>query len=158
MSVRLLSPATLRSFSPHSHKPGPRASFLSPCHVITPRCCSLPPQNSKPQFHSNHKSLLLRQPSSSSSSSIHCTNYSGSGSDGTDVLEKSILDQMKEIVVFAGPAVGLWICGPLMSLIDTMVIGQSSSLELAALGTCSLGFSIDNFLFKWGLSCKSFTY
>ncbi|KAF3336150.1 MATE efflux family protein 4 [Carex littledalei] len=134
MSVRLLSPTTLRSFSPHSRKPGPRASFLSPCHVTTPRCCSLPPQNSKPQFHSNHKSLLLRQPSpsSSSSSAIHCTNYSGS--DGTDVLEKSILDQMREIVVFAGPAVGLWICGPLMSLIDTMVIGQSSSLELAALG------------------------
>lgn len=150
MSARLLSPTPLRSFSPYSRKPGPRASFLSPCHVITPRFCSRPPQ-----FHSNHKSLLVRQPSSSSSA-IHCTNYSGS--DGTDVLEKSILDQMKEIVVFAGPALGLWICGPLMSLIDTMVIGQSSSLELAALGTCSLGFSIANFLLKWGLSCKSFAY
>lgn len=46
----------------------------------------------------------------------------------------SILKQMKDIVMFAGPATGLWICGPLMSLIDTMVIGQGSSLELAALG------------------------
>ncbi|XP_073102382.1 protein DETOXIFICATION 46, chloroplastic isoform X4 [Elaeis guineensis] len=46
----------------------------------------------------------------------------------------SIWTQMKEIVLFAGPATGLWICGPLMSLIDTMVIGQGSSLELAALG------------------------
>ncbi|XP_038972318.1 protein DETOXIFICATION 46, chloroplastic isoform X2 [Phoenix dactylifera] len=46
----------------------------------------------------------------------------------------SIWAQMKEIVLFAAPATGLWICGPLMSLIDTMVIGQGSSLELAALG------------------------
>uniref|UniRef100_A0A0D9VBI9 Protein DETOXIFICATION n=1 Tax=Leersia perrieri TaxID=77586 RepID=A0A0D9VBI9_9ORYZ len=43
-------------------------------------------------------------------------------------------EQVRDIVVFAGPALGLWICGPLMSLIDTMVIGQTSSLQLAALG------------------------
>ncbi|KAG7594233.1 hypothetical protein ISN45_Aa01g030010 [Arabidopsis thaliana x Arabidopsis arenosa] len=36
---------------------------------------------------------------------------------------------------FTGPAMGMWICGPLMSLIDTVVIGQGSSIELAALGT-----------------------
>ncbi|CAI0424455.1 unnamed protein product [Linum tenue] len=35
--------------------------------------------------------------------------------------------------MFTGPATGLWLCGPLMSLIDTVVIGQGSSLELAAL-------------------------
>ncbi|CAA2979921.1 DETOXIFICATION 46, chloroplastic-like [Olea europaea subsp. europaea] len=46
----------------------------------------------------------------------------------------SIWTQMVEIVKFSGPAVGLWICGPLMSLIDTAVIGQGSSIELAALG------------------------
>ncbi|MQL98702.1 hypothetical protein Taro_031406 [Colocasia esculenta] len=45
----------------------------------------------------------------------------------------SIWGQMKEIAAFAGPATGLWVCSPLMSLIDTMVIGQGSSLELAAL-------------------------
>ncbi|KAJ4962972.1 hypothetical protein NE237_022911 [Protea cynaroides] len=48
--------------------------------------------------------------------------------------DTSIWTQMKEIVMFAGPATGLWICGPLMSLIDTAVIGQGSSVELAALG------------------------
>ncbi|RVW93332.1 Protein detoxification 47, chloroplastic [Vitis vinifera] len=37
-------------------------------------------------------------------------------------------------MMFTGPATGLWICGPLMSLIDTAVIGQGSSVELAALG------------------------
>ncbi|KAI8016383.1 hypothetical protein LOK49_LG05G01995 [Camellia lanceoleosa] len=48
--------------------------------------------------------------------------------------DRSIWDQILEIVKFSGPATGLWICGPLMSLIDTAVIGQGSSLELAALG------------------------
>ncbi|KAL5563107.1 hypothetical protein UlMin_032854 [Ulmus minor] len=52
-----------------------------------------------------------------------------------DELEsRSIWNQMKEIAMFTGPLTGLWICGPLMSLIDTAVIGQGSSLELAALG------------------------
>ncbi|CAL9147389.1 protein DETOXIFICATION 46, chloroplastic-like [Musa acuminata AAA Group] len=55
-------------------------------------------------------------------------------SDGAGSESPSIWKQIKEIAVFAGPASGLWICGPLMSLIDTMVIGQGSSLELAALG------------------------
>ena len=55
-----------------------------------------------------------------------------SGLDSSD--SPGIWRQMKEIALFAGPATGLWICGPLMSLIDTMVIGQISSLELAALG------------------------
>ncbi|KAK8950817.1 hypothetical protein KSP39_PZI004440 [Platanthera zijinensis] len=54
--------------------------------------------------------------------------------DEVDSIQLSIWQQMKEIARFAGPATGIWICGPLMSLIDTMVIGQGSSLELAALG------------------------
>ncbi|KAM1242692.1 hypothetical protein ACFX2G_035022 [Malus domestica] len=51
-----------------------------------------------------------------------------------ELESKSTWDQMKEIAVFTGPATGLWLCGPLMSLIDTVVIGQGSSIELAALG------------------------
>lgn len=51
-----------------------------------------------------------------------------------ELADQSIWGQMKEIVMFTGPAAGLWLCGPLMSLIDTAVIGQGSSLELAALG------------------------
>uniref|UniRef100_A0A2P2L1X5 Protein DETOXIFICATION Multidrug and toxic compound extrusion protein n=1 Tax=Rhizophora mucronata TaxID=61149 RepID=A0A2P2L1X5_RHIMU len=47
---------------------------------------------------------------------------------------RSIWNQVKEIVMFTGPATGLWLCGPLMSFIDTAVIGQGSSIELAALG------------------------
>ena len=55
-------------------------------------------------------------------------------------VNDSIWDQLVEIVKFSGPAAGLWLCGPLMSLIDTAVIGQSSSVELAALGTAICSF------------------
>lgn len=51
-----------------------------------------------------------------------------------ELTKQDMWSQMKEIAMFTGPAVGLWICGPLMSLIDTAVIGQGSSIELAALG------------------------
>ncbi|KAK6240860.1 hypothetical protein SCA6_006249 [Theobroma cacao] len=54
------------------------------------------------------------------------------------LANQSIWNQMKEIVMFTGPASGLWICGPLMSLIDTAVIGQGSSIELAALGPATV--------------------
>ncbi|KAL6270003.1 hypothetical protein ACE6H2_026914 [Prunus campanulata] len=66
-----------------------------------------------------------------------------------DLENPSLWNQMKDIAMFTGPATGLWICGPLMSLIDTVVIGQGSSIELAALDTrigmactsCWLGYS-----------------
>ncbi|PIN07653.1 hypothetical protein CDL12_19784 [Handroanthus impetiginosus] len=58
-----------------------------------------------------------------------------SGNNGEELSgNESLWSQMVEIAKFSGPAVGLWICGPLMSLIDTVVIGQCSSVELAALG------------------------
>ncbi|CAL5212516.1 unnamed protein product [Lathyrus oleraceus] len=54
------------------------------------------------------------------------------------LVEQSIWIQIKEIVLFTGPAIGLWLCGPLMSLIDTAVVGQGSSIELAALGPATV--------------------
>ena len=53
---------------------------------------------------------------------------------GEGLANQSIWNQIKEIVMFTAPATGLWICGPLLSLIDTAIIGQRSSVELAALG------------------------
>eukprot|EP00250_Pteridium_aquilinum_P015493 c22614_g1_i2 orf=301-2181(+) len=47
---------------------------------------------------------------------------------------KGILQQMWDIVTFAGPALGIWLSGPMMSLISTAVVGNNNSLELAALG------------------------
>uniref|UniRef100_A0A3B6NLB9 Protein DETOXIFICATION n=1 Tax=Triticum aestivum TaxID=4565 RepID=A0A3B6NLB9_WHEAT len=58
----------------------------------------------------------------------------GGGREAIAAEGAGIWAQVRDVVVFAGPALGLWICGPLMSLIDTMVIGQTSSLQLAALG------------------------
>ncbi|KAL1833781.1 hypothetical protein ACET3Z_003432 [Daucus carota] len=52
--------------------------------------------------------------------------------------DESIWSQIGEIVRFSGPATGLWLCGPLMSLIDTVVVGQSSTVELASLGPATV--------------------
>ena len=57
------------------------------------------------------------------------------------LANQGLWEQMVEIIKFSGPATGIWICGPLMSLIDTAVIGQGSSLELAALGTTILNLN-----------------
>uniref|UniRef100_A0A0E0JUU9 Protein DETOXIFICATION n=1 Tax=Oryza punctata TaxID=4537 RepID=A0A0E0JUU9_ORYPU len=67
---------------------------------------------------------------------VRCRGVAVAGVDGDEAAAGTagLWEQVRDIVVFAGPALGLWICGPLMSLIDTMVIGQTSSLQLAALG------------------------
>ena len=46
---------------------------------------------------------------------------------------------LRELAAFAGPAVVLWISGPLLTLIDTSAVGlasgaKDSALEIAALG------------------------
>lgn len=51
-----------------------------------------------------------------------------------ELADQGLWEQMVDIFKFSGPATGIWISGPLMSLIDTAVIGQGSSVELAALG------------------------
>ncbi|KAI4297656.1 hypothetical protein L6164_037538 [Bauhinia variegata] len=62
---------------------------------------------------------------------------------------QTIWDQMKEIVLFTGPATALWICGPLMSLIDTVVIGHGSSIELAALGPATVVCDYMSYVFMF---------
>ncbi|KAL0422812.1 UNVERIFIED_CONTAM: protein DETOXIFICATION 46, chloroplastic [Sesamum latifolium] len=61
----------------------------------------------------------------------------------------NLWDQITEIVKFSGPVVGLWLCGPLMSLIDTAVVGQSSSVELAALGPGTVFSDCASYLFMF---------
>ncbi|KAK8529968.1 hypothetical protein V6N12_060731 [Hibiscus sabdariffa] len=65
------------------------------------------------------------------------------------LVNQSIWMQMKEIVMFTGPATGLWLCGPLMSLIDTAVIGQGSSVELAALGPATVVCDYIGYIFMF---------
>jgi len=43
-------------------------------------------------------------------------------------------DGFRSMLKFAGPALGLYLANPLMSLVDTAVVGRFSSLHLAALG------------------------
>ncbi|XVF45369.1 hypothetical protein PTKIN_Ptkin02bG0200300 [Pterospermum kingtungense] len=68
---------------------------------------------------------------------------------GEGLANRSIWNQIKEIVMFTGPATGLWVCGPLMSLIDTAVIGQGSSVELAALGPATVVCDYIGYLFMF---------
>ncbi|KAF7127232.1 hypothetical protein RHSIM_Rhsim11G0182400 [Rhododendron simsii] len=65
------------------------------------------------------------------------------------VGKESLWNQIVEIMKFSGPATGLWICGPLMSLIDTAVIGQGSSLELAALGPATVLCDYTSYIFMF---------
>ncbi|KAM4099080.1 hypothetical protein ACJW30_07G127800 [Castanea mollissima] len=84
---------------------------------------------------SNNKELIGND---NSGPEIDIVSASGEASEEEEKVSElgseNIWKQMKEIVMFTGPATALWICGPLMSLIDTAVIGQGSSVELAALG------------------------
>lgn len=49
------------------------------------------------------------------------------------VESKNMLEQLREIVVFVGPTLGIWLSGLIVSLIDTSVVGNNNALELAAL-------------------------
>ncbi|XP_038710965.1 protein DETOXIFICATION 46, chloroplastic-like [Tripterygium wilfordii] len=66
-----------------------------------------------------------------------------------ELANKSIWNQVKEIMMFTGPATGLWMCGPLMSLIDTAVVGQGSSIELAALGPATVLCDYISYMFMF---------
>lgn len=62
------------------------------------------------------------------------TSRPSSTREDEELQSKGIWQQMKDIVGFAGPALGIWLSPHIMSLINTAVIGNCSSLELAALG------------------------
>lgn len=54
---------------------------------------------------------------------------------------------LKTIVLFAGPALSIPLGDPLMSLVDTVCVGQfASTLELAALGPNTLIFQFSTYV------------
>ncbi|KAL2346092.1 hypothetical protein Fmac_000092 [Flemingia macrophylla] len=57
--------------------------------------------------------------------------------------------QMKDIAMFCGPATGLWISAPFMSLISTALVGRRSSIHLAALGPATVFCDNINLLFMF---------
>ncbi|KAL2329007.1 hypothetical protein Fmac_022434 [Flemingia macrophylla] len=79
----------------------------------------------------------------------HKHEESSSQGEKKELAKQGIWSQIKEIVMFTAPATGLWICGPLMSLIDTAVIGQRSSLELAALGPATVVCDYMSYVFMF---------
>ncbi|XP_066329161.1 protein DETOXIFICATION 46, chloroplastic-like [Miscanthus floridulus] len=124
--LRLLSAA---------HRPPALVSAPTSLHRL--RLPGPPPHRPPPA--ARLRLLLLRPPRLGGSQArfaraVCCAGEDGGDGDGDAAAGAGIWEQVRDIVVFAGPALGLWICGPLMSLIDTMVIGQTSALQLAALG------------------------
>lgn len=103
---------------------------------------------------SNHRHLPLRfrpapslihSPSIRRRTGIVTASVVGGGYDESEevvekkeLAEQSVWSQTKEIVKFTAPAMGLWLCDPLMSLIDTAVVAHGSSTELAALGPATV--------------------
>ncbi|XVE48977.1 hypothetical protein DITRI_Ditri01bG0044900 [Diplodiscus trichospermus] len=124
-------------FSTFFNKPPPAPSLSLPCSHTS---------HFPPKYHFNCFSRNCIAPSQEASHfSTEITKQNGgfentissnsmSNQEEKKLENQSLWNQMKEIIMFTGPATGLWICGPLMSLIDTAVIGQGSSVELAALG------------------------
>jgi hypothetical protein len=56
------------------------------------------------------------------------------GVPGTTTAAKIVAPSVKKILTFAIPAIGVWLCGPLLSLIDTSAVGLlSGTTQQAAL-------------------------
>ena len=51
--------------------------------------------------------------------------------DASDASDAS--DGFKELVKFTLPTMAIWMCGPVLSMVDTAVVGTASTLELAAM-------------------------
>ncbi|CAI5969661.1 unnamed protein product [Closterium sp. NIES-64] len=62
---------------------------------------------------------------------------------------EEVWEQARSVVSFAGPAMGIWLSHPIMSLIDTAVVGQGCSTELAALGPGTVMCDQVSFLFMF---------
>ena len=62
-------------------------------------------------------------------------NARGDGDDGDDdgVPEMSSKEMFKRLVRFTLPTMAIWVCGPILGMIDTAVVGSASTLELAAM-------------------------
>ncbi|CAI0437836.1 unnamed protein product [Linum tenue] len=135
-AIPLPNPNFRRFYSPQSSGFFPRPP-PTVCCLLTPRriCAAAPFSSGRKNFGNG----VLTNCIGASQESV------SGGEDGESSVEmaagsveglenQSFWNQIKEIAMFTGPATGLWLCGPLMSLIDTVVIGQGSSIELAALG------------------------
>ncbi|XP_031271674.1 protein DETOXIFICATION 46, chloroplastic-like isoform X1 [Pistacia vera] len=117
-----LLPSKLCIFTPkHSHK-----RFITPCIGSSQELVDDNEELASESGGNNSSVSLSKEEDEEEEEAVEVK------TDG--LANQSLWNQIKEIMMFTGPATGIWICGPLMSLIDTAVIGQGSSVELAALG------------------------
>ncbi|PON99883.1 Multi antimicrobial extrusion protein [Trema orientale] len=148
MMIHLRTPFLIQFQNPNPRLISPISTFFD---LKTPPPPPPPPPYS---FAPNTTTTTLSIPSLRSSSGqrrcfVHCCaaaaaaddDRRNSGEDGggctetdSDSGSEGLWGEIKEIVMFSGPATGIWVCAPLMRVIDTAVIGHGSSLELAALG------------------------
>ena len=63
-------------------------------------------------------------------------NFNGSSAADTPLPASDAPDAsdgFKELVKFTLPTMAIWMCGPVLSMVDTAVVGTASTLELAAM-------------------------
>ncbi|KAJ0010217.1 hypothetical protein Pint_34789 [Pistacia integerrima] len=130
---------SLRILTPNSHG---RLSFITSCVSSSPELVDEEPELDVVDGGSSNGAVGL-------SNEEKEVEVEAVGSKREELAGKSIWTQMKEILMFSGPATGLWVCAPLMSLISTAVVGQKSSTELAALGPGTVFCDNMNLLFMF---------
>jgi Na+-driven multidrug efflux pump len=125
--------------------------FLSNNRVIFPtsknprdfsrifRTLPQPPSQLLNERDSNDPIIESSRASNSSTTEQITTNESKSNTTNgaSDVPSYPSTPTFRECLSFALPALGIYACPPLMSLIDAAFIGRTSSIELAALGPAS---------------------
>ena len=58
---------------------------------------------------------------------------SSSSEPSDEPSDAAASDGFKELVKFTLPTMAIWMCGPILSMVDTAVVGTASTLELAAM-------------------------
>ncbi|KAL5788603.1 hypothetical protein ACOSP7_005552 [Xanthoceras sorbifolium] len=135
----LPSPTTLHISTPKRTTNRFKASCISPSQEL------IEEEDPEVSTGNGHEDVSLDLPSDEEEKEVEVV----PSNKGEDLASQCIWRQMKEILMFSGPATGLWICAPLMSLISTAMVGQGSSTELAALGPGTVFCDNMNLLFMF---------
>lgn len=107
---------------------------------VTSEALLPPPLPQVPGEHALGESVGLNPPSTAPGDAL---SGQGSGPPAEDYLHSSspptsagsqVVPSLATLLRFTLPTLGIWLAGPIMSLVDTSVVGLRSSIELAAMG------------------------
>ena len=73
---------------------------------------------------------------------------SDSEAEEAEAVETNSSLSLRDVLLFSVPALGATLTDPMMSLVDTAVVGQVSAVDLASLGPNSIIFGTASFLFS----------